>query len=219
MHVCYIFYIREKSYTMGSMTVDRKRMRNHRKPPEVVSASPTSYQPTIGRLVLNSEALSPALAYLKAHAARFFEELPFVQLVTRGHYKKLGRTDAQHILATLPEYPGYRPEDFDSTLDCRIIRPRDQIREYGTMRCSYFLLQVAEVRDQNRLRDDRTVLLNHMGEDPVPPRELAKGFRIPLASIAKYEGTVTELQDGFMPLLPEVVTLGPVQLEPSPPAQ
>jgi len=155
------------------------------------------------------------MTFLREHAATVIEEVPFVQIVAYDHYRRLGRTDAQHIFATLPDHPDYRPDDFNNPLDCRIIRSRDEIKDH---RYHQILLQIKEIGEQNHLRNQRTTLLNHMSEGSALPDELARGFRVPLARIWNYTGTLVSIQNELMSLVPNVVTLGPVQVEPGAPA-
>lgn len=180
---------------------------------------PMGYVPGIGRFMLHSEELDPAVAYLQERVEVFIRELPFVSLVAGGTLKRLGRGDGQDILTTLSEHPNYRSSSFNNYIDCEVIRTRIGGKSYGDVRCVHFSLQIQEIGYPSLLPRERVTLLNHMGVDSIPKAELSKGIRLPLASVTGFEESSTTLGFGFKALLPEAITLGPLQMEPHPLAE
>ena len=162
------------------------------------------------------------LEYIEEHAQKMIRKIPFVPLISEVHYRWSHRTDGQHILDTLPGHPNYVSYLFNTPIECRVmgasVRVQGKTGRYpGHPRRLQISLQ--EVRYLDRLRSEQAILLDHMGaeaEIEKLPERSKKAFAAPLATVIGYEHTEQTRED-IKRLSPEVVTLGPLQLEPPPP--
>jgi len=147
------------------------------------------------------------------------EYAPFSPLITEKHMRRAGRSDAQHILGTFCTSMGVEPGPLGPPLPCRITGLTTRTSHHRATLYRPVRLHIQEVDSPGQLAEERAALLNHMGLEVEWPKipKTDKSFGIVLALISQPDRDMQTLRQGILPLLPEKITLGPIQLRPAPP--
>ncbi len=178
----------------------------------------------IGRLVLNPEAFTSAQEYLRRRTPGLPLEVlnPFLYLLAAKDMSKdesggkFTRTHAQAILDTLPDHPDYIPSYATTDLECVVKGLSVRSNHQGKICRIRYMVDVQEQYYVGRLQRERAMLLGHAGVELTNPEDLKLRLRIAMLRRARNESSVA---CAMGQLLPECVTLGPIQLEPVPEAK
>lgn len=177
--------------------------------------------PVIGRLLLGSGAFSDAYGYLEEQARTLIKAPLFLPYIGEKYYRRHdANTDAHSILDIFSKLPAMSPIFMEKSVTCEILdiaaknvsSSNDHRRNDHTKRLD--LLGVEQDPANYSLQVERAMLYREIGYTN-PPMVDTPRFRLPLVTIDS-DRSGNGLVMNVLPLLPKVLTFGPLQVIPAP---